>query len=65
MKTLDQLTSRELETELLRRAIHRADVEIARQVTILEILHQKQTGRIRELAIQETLLKSSIVNHKS
>lgn len=57
MKTLDQLTSRELEIELLRRKIGNAAEQIDALEQSLAVLRGKQSGRIRELAVQETQLK--------
>jgi len=59
MKTLDQATSRELEIAQVKLAIVRTDVAIAHMENALEAMRQKQTARVREIAIQETLARCS------
>lgn len=63
MKTIDQLTSRELEIELLTRKLARGCVIIGHLELHLKIAREKQEGRVRELAVQETLLKQT-TNHR-
>lgn len=58
MKTVDQLTSRELEIELLRRKCGNQAGQIDALEHSLAVLRGKQLARVRELAIQETLLKT-------
>lgn len=59
MKTLEQSTSRELEIQQVKLAIVRTDVAIAHMENALEAMRQKQTARVREIAIQETLARCS------
>lgn len=58
MKTVDQLTSRELEIELLKRKITREEIAMFNAWAGFVVRTNKQAARVRELAIQETLLKS-------
>jgi len=57
MKPLDQLTSREIEIELLKRAIRRGDLLLLASMEQSAALLKKQRRRMAELARQETQLK--------
>lgn len=60
MTTLEQATSRELETEQVRRRIGEADAELIRITTeILPGMMKKQSARRKELERQETLARRS------
>ena len=60
MTTLEQATSRELETEQVRRRIGEADAELIRITTeILPGMMKKQSARRKELERQETLARCS------
>ena len=63
MKTLEQSTSRELEIQQVKLAIVRTDVAIAHMENALEAMRQKQTARVREIAIQETLARCSNIRN--
>ena len=60
MTTLEQATSRELETEQVRRRIGEADAELIRITTeILPGMMKKQSARRKELERHETLARCS------
>lgn len=59
MKTLDQLTSRELEIAQIKLAIAKTDTDIARMETDIAAMRQKQVARRCEVVRQETLARCS------
>lgn len=59
MKTIEQATSRELEIQQVRNALTDTAGKIVLMETALEAMRRKQTARVREIAIQETLARCS------
>ena len=59
MKTLEQATSRELEIQQVRNALTDTAAKIVMMESALEAMRRKQTARVREIAIQETLARCS------
>ena len=59
MKTIEQATSRELEIQQVRNALTDTAAKIVLMETALEAMRRKQTARVREIAIQETLARCS------
>ena len=59
MKTLEQATSRELEIQQVRNALTDTAAKIVMMEAALEAMRRKQTARVREIAIQETLARCS------
>ena len=59
MKNLNEASSRELEIAQVKLAIVRTDVKIAHMENALEAMRSKQTARVREIAIQETIARCS------
>jgi hypothetical protein len=57
MKTLEKATSRELEIQQVRNAMTDTAAKIVLMESALEAMRRKQTARVREIAIQETLAR--------
>ena len=59
VKTLDQATAHHQEIAQLKLAILETSAGIIRMETALQAMRRKQTARVRELAIRQTLARHS------